>query len=158
VGLSGKVYGYEIDTDLARLATKNLKSRKNVNIRACSGTTDLPLSDVIYVNAGVTEPATVWLDALKNDGRLLFPLTSTHDTGGMLLVHRSDESTYSAKFISSVGFIPCVGLRDEKSAFELADTFKQGGALEVKSLHRDQRPDDSCWFEWEDCWLSTHSV
>lgn len=69
-----------------------------------------------------------------------------------------DTLSYSAKFISSASFIPCVGARDEKTAFELADTFNQGGAREVKSLRRDNSSDDTCWFKWKDCWLSIKSV
>lgn len=159
-GPSGTIFAYEIDDELASLASDNLKDRDNIQVQSCSGTWgDLPLCDVIYVNAGATEPSSSWLNALNiKGGRLLFPLTSTLGSGGMLLIQRIDEFSHSAKFISSVSFIPCIGARDEKAAFELADTFKQGDALKVKSLHRDKSPDDSCWFQWEDCWLSTNPV
>jgi protein-L-isoaspartate O-methyltransferase len=33
-------------------------------------------ADVIYVNAGATRPADVWLDRLKEGGRLILPLTA----------------------------------------------------------------------------------
>lgn len=76
----------------------------------------------------------------------------------MLLVQRVDEFLYSAKFVSSASFIPCIGARHEKTAFEFADKFKEGNALEVKSLHRGKSPDDTCWFKWENCWLSTNPI
>lgn len=76
----------------------------------------------------------------------------------MLLVQRVDEFLYSAKFVCSASFIPCIGARHEKTAFELADKFKEGNALEVKSLHRGKSPDDTCWFKWENCWLSTNPI
>jgi len=159
VGSDGKVYGYEIDDELAQLASENLKDRKNVEIRSRSGVlSDLPKCDAIYVNAGVTEPVSVWLDALNLKGRLLFPLTSDQGAGGMLLIQRIDVNLYSAEFIYQVSFIPCIGARDEETAIRLADRFKQGGVREVKSLHRDNSPDESCWFNWEQCWLSTNSV
>lgn len=155
-GPTGKIFAYEIDDELAQLATENLKEKIMVQVQNCSGTIgDLPDCDVIYVNAGATEPTDTWLDALTIGGRLLFPLTSTLGSGGMLLINRIDESSYSAQFISAANFIPCIGARDEKAAFELADTYKEGRAREVKSLHRDKPPDDTCWFKWDHCWLST---
>lgn len=159
VGLSGKVYGYEIDDELAQLASRNLNGRKNVEIQNRSGVLDgLPLCDVVYVNAGATGPASVWLDSLKENGRLLFPLTSSTGSGGMLLIQRVEDDSYSAKLLGSVNFIPCIGIRNEKTAVQLADAFKQSDAREVKSLRRDSSPDDTCWFRWSDCWLSTKSV
>ncbi len=158
-GPSGTIFAYEIDDELALLASDNLNGRDNIRVQNCSGTWgDLPVCDVIYVNAGATEPISSWLNALNKEGRLLFPLTSTLGSGGMLLIQRIDESLHSAKFILPVDFIPCIGARDEKVAFELVDTFEGGDALEVKSLHRDKSPDDSCWFQWEDCWLSTNPI
>jgi len=158
-GSKGRVCGYEIDKGLAQRATQNLKDKKHVEIHSSSGAQgDLPSSDVIYISAGVTEPESIWLNTLKDGGRLLFPLTSSQGTGGMLLIQRIKEHSYSANFIATAGFIPCVGARDEKTAIELADAFYKGGAREVKSLHRDKSPDDTCWFKWADCWLSTKSV
>jgi len=159
VGSSGMVYGYEIDEELALLASENLRDRNNVEIRNSSGVlSELPRCDVIYVNAGVTEPVSVWLDALKEKGNLLFPLTSSRGTGGMLFIQRIAIDSYSAKFISSVGFIDCVGAREDKTAIELNDKFKQGNAREVRSFQRYSSPDESCWFKWEKYWLSTNSV
>ena len=158
-GSSGSIFAYEIDDELAQRASENLEDRENVQVQNCSGTIGkLPVCDVIYVNAGATGPTSSWLDALKKEGRLLFPLTSTLGSGGMLLLQRVDETLYSGKFISVANFIPCTGARDEKTAFELADKFKEGDALEVKSLHRGKSPDDTCWFKWEDCWLSINPI
>ena len=158
-GPSGTIFAYEIDDELALLASDNLKDRGNIRVQSCSGTWGaLPLCDVIYVNAGATEPTSSWLNALNKGGRLLFPLTSTLGSGSMLLIQRIDEFSYSAKFITPVNFIPCIGARDERASFELADTFKEGNAFKVKSLHRDKSPDDSCWFKWKDCWLSTNPI
>lgn len=158
-GPSGKVYGFEIDEELAELASQNLKDKKHVEIQNSSGVSgDLPSSDIVYVSAGVTEPASTWLDALKKSGRLLFPLTSSQGGGGMLLIQRIKEHFYSAKFITPARFIPCVGARDEETAIELDSIFMSGSARKVRSLHRDKSPDDTCWFKWKDCWLSTKSV
>ncbi len=37
------------------------------------------LADVIYVNAGATRPADIWLDRLNDGGRLVLPLTTDLD-------------------------------------------------------------------------------
>ena len=38
-------------------------------------------ADVIYVNAGTTRPADLWLDRLKEGGRLILPMTTSQDVG-----------------------------------------------------------------------------
>jgi len=76
VGESGVVDAYEIEPTLAQRATDNLAKFSNVTVHARSGAeATLPACDVLYVNAGATEPLAVWLDALRPKGRLLFPMT-----------------------------------------------------------------------------------
>jgi protein-L-isoaspartate O-methyltransferase len=77
----------EIDKDLARAARQNLRSHVNVIVNCRSGAKPpLPSSDIIYVNAGSTAPLRVWLDALRPEGRLVFPLTPGSGRGAMLRV------------------------------------------------------------------------
>lgn len=159
VGRSGCVFAYEINDELAERAVRNLAKRNNVEVQDCSGTVGrLPQCDAIYVNAGVTGPAESWFDALRPAGRLILPLTSTLGTGGMLLLQRVDDLRYTARFTGVVGFIPCIGARDEITAFKLADSFSGGGAGEVKSLHRGGEPDQTCWFSGDGWWLSTRAI
>src|SRR5277367_3727540 len=76
VGEAGSVDAYEIDLGLAQRATANLGPFPQVRLHARSGTVPpIPPCDVIYVNAGATEPLAIWLDALQLQGRLMFPLT-----------------------------------------------------------------------------------
>jgi protein-L-isoaspartate(D-aspartate) O-methyltransferase len=158
-GLSGTVYAYEINDELCKRAAENLAVRSNIRVQGCSGTVGtLPDCDVIYVNAGVTGPPAAWLDALGSHGRVIFPLTSTLGTGQMLLLERFDEVCFSARLTGAVGFIPCIGARDEVAAFKLADAFAEGGARDVKSLHRGNSPDETCWFDGDSWWLSTSPV
>ena len=85
-GVSGAVFAFELEADLA---TANLADLPNVTVYARSGVSaPLPACDVVYVSAGATEPMAVWLDALRPGGRLLFPLTPSKGSGGMLLVTR----------------------------------------------------------------------
>ena len=86
---SGHVTGVEVVAELAELAKRNLAHLPTVEIACRSGATaPLPMSDVIYVNAGATEPLRAWLDALMPGGRLIFPLTPGWDYGGMLIGHK----------------------------------------------------------------------
>ncbi len=159
VGPSGNVFAYEIDDELAQFASENLKDKRNVHIHQCSGAIgSLPNCDAIYVNAGATKPESSWLEAIDESGRILFPVTSTLDSGGMLLLQQVSEALYFAKFVPPAGFIPCVGARDEKTAFKLADTFQSKNARQVKSFHRGNPSGNTCWFGWDDCWLSTDSI
>jgi protein-L-isoaspartate(D-aspartate) O-methyltransferase len=77
-GKSGTVLAYEIEQDLAQRAATNLSSWTNVSVIHQSGSDGtLPVSDVVYVSAGATHVLDTWLDALRPNGRLLFPLTPT---------------------------------------------------------------------------------
>src|SRR5262245_46352220 len=162
VGPNGVVIAYEIEEDLARLASENLSDRANVKVLHRSGAEGpLPESDILYVNAGATAPLNIWLDALRPGGRLLFPLIggrgSTNDVGGKLLVTRGANG-YPAKFISGVSFIPCIGASDERSMERLWHAFQRGEARSVQSLRRGTAPDQSCWVSGEGWWLSRHAA
>jgi protein-L-isoaspartate(D-aspartate) O-methyltransferase len=160
-GESGAVVAYEIEHDLAKRATENLSDLPNVTVQERSGSeTPLPTCDVIYVNAGATAPLKVWLDALRENGRLLFPLTPADGpgrmpgAGGMLLVTRAGAERFDARFVCPAMFVPCFGARDEETARKLSAAFKRGELQSVKSLKRDSQPDDSCWFAGDGWWLS----
>lgn len=161
VGPTGQVFAYEIDAEIAGRATANLASIPNVSINARSGAeAPLPACDLCYVNAGATMPLDIWLDALWPGGRLLFPLTpdgpnGTPGAGGMLLVTRKGTDVFDARFVMPVMFIPCAGARDEESAEALANAFQRGDMNNVRSLHRNSFPDETCWFAGKGWWLST---
>ncbi|HKV93717.1 MAG TPA: rRNA adenine N-6-methyltransferase family protein [Candidatus Angelobacter sp.] len=157
----GKVFAYEIEPALAEQAKANLADMPNVTIRAESASAGtLPDCDLIYVNAGATEPLKVWLDALRPNGKLLFPLTpdgpgGTPGAGAMLLITRKPDNKYDARFTLPVMFIPCAGARDEETAKKLAEAFKRGDMKNVRSLRRNSSPDESCWCAGNGWWLST---
>lgn len=155
IGDSGQVHGFEIDAELAARATENLREYRAVTIHRRSGASGKILdSDVIYVNAGATDPLDIWLDALRAGGRLLFPLTATEGAGGMLLVTKSGEDRFDARFVIPAMFIPCTGARDEEVGNRLTDAFKRGDSRQVRSLRRRTQPDSSCWCYGDNWWLS----
>lgn len=164
-GANGRVFGYEIDAELAERAVRCLAETTNVIIYPASGSEgSLPSCDVIYVNAGATGPMEQWLNALRTGGRLLFPLTPAEIGGrpapGMMLMITkvADTATFSARFVCPAAFTPCVGARVPETAANLAAAFSRGDARNVRSLRVGTPPDATCWVEGRGWWLSTEAV
>ncbi len=160
VGETGTIDAYEIHPELAARAQSNLAEFPHVTVHARSGAEPpLPPCDVLYVNAGASEPLAVWLDALKPNGRLLFPLAPGSGVGGMLLITRQQNGAFAARFLSQAQFVPCIGAQNEAEAAKLAEAFRNGKWPQVKSLHRNDAPADtpdaSCWYAGHNWWLST---
>ncbi|MGH8280273.1 MAG: protein-L-isoaspartate O-methyltransferase family protein [Gammaproteobacteria bacterium] len=152
---SGRLYGFEIDQELAERARENLRAYRTVTIFPRSGASgEMPQSDVIYVNAGATGPLDLWLDALRAGGRLLFPLTGAAGAGGMLLITQDEGDRFAARFVAPAMFIPCVGARDDTVAARLTEAFKRGDFRGVRSLCRNTSPDETCWCHGAHWWLS----
>jgi protein-L-isoaspartate(D-aspartate) O-methyltransferase len=157
VGESGLVDAYEIEPELAQRASDNLAPLPQARVHYRSGAVaPLPACDAIYVNAGATEPAAAWLDALKPQGRLLFPLTPPSGTGAMLLITRREGQPFAARFLMQVAFVPCTGAREEATANKLTKAFRNRNWTRVKTLHRNNLVDRSCWCSGEGWWLSTN--
>lgn len=156
VGDAGIVHAFEVEPDLARRATANLAGFPSVSVQARSGAEgSLPPCDVLYVNAGATEPLAVWLDALRPNGRLLFPLTPAVGVGAMLLITKQKDERFAAHFVVEAQFVPCMGARTAKMEEKLNIAFRNTGWGKVKSLHRNNATDESCWLAGEGWWLST---
>jgi protein-L-isoaspartate(D-aspartate) O-methyltransferase len=152
---SGLVFAYELQDKLASKAADNLADLENIRVSRRSGSVGpLPDCDVIYVNAGATDPMDVWLDALRIGGRLLFPLTPKKGLGGMLLVTRRGTDCFDARFVSRAMFIPCIGARDDETAQSLSASFERDDLWQVLSLRRNATLDTSCWVSGRGWWLS----
>lgn len=159
VGENGRVHAFEIEPALAMRARENTRHNPIIEIHARSGVAArLPRADVIYVNAGSTQPNTDWLDALKPGGRLIFPLQAPGRFGAMLRIHEvGGDKTWRARFIGRAGFISCQGAQDMAIADQLNAAFIRGGWEKVRSL-RTGTPDQTCWFSGTDWWLSTQKI
>jgi len=155
--LAGSVEAYEIEPALAAAAAHNLAPWPRVTVHPESATDrTLPPADAIYVSAGASHPDPHWLDALRDGGRLLFPLTGDEGWGGMLLVERQ-ATAFAAGFVSQCGFIACEGLRDPVTARRLTNAFKEGGQEHVRSLTRTPPPGPTIWFAGDGWYLSTEA-
>src|SRR5277367_4575183 len=146
VGEAGSIDAFEIHPELAQRAHENLAEFPQVTVYARSGAeAPLPSCDLLYVNAGASEPLPVWLDALNPNGRLLFPLAPGAGVGGMLLVIRQQDGSFAARFLCQAQFVPCVGAQEESASAKLAEAFRNANWSKVQSLHRNDNPDQSCW-------------
>jgi protein-L-isoaspartate(D-aspartate) O-methyltransferase len=157
VGGAGRIHAYEIDQDLAARARENLKTMLQADVQTRSGISDgLPKADAIYVCAGITQPAWAWLDALRPDGRLIFPLQAERALGGMLMITRAkDGAIWPARFVSRAAFISCSGPQDAEGGRRLNAAFAHGGFESVRSFRLDEPIDATCWFAGDGWWLSS---
>ena len=154
VGAQGKVTAIEYEPALAERAAANLAAYPQVRaFQGDGGATVLEPADVILVNAGAARPADVWLDALKDGGRLIVPLAVGYNgphglagtRGGIFLIERRGEA-FDATWRSPTAIYPCIGVHDAESAASLAEALKRGDAHKVRRLYRtSDLPADACW-------------
>ena len=157
VGPQGRVHAYEIDPGLAARAAENVASLPWVTVHGQSGVAGiLPKADAVYVNAGVSQPSSAWLDAVRCGGRLLFPLHGEGEYGGMLMIRKPAHGlVWPAEFVTKAAFIPCVGGQNPETGRRLSAAFRAGGSDAVRSFRLDDAIDDTCWFAGDGWWLST---
>jgi protein-L-isoaspartate(D-aspartate) O-methyltransferase len=151
----GKVTAFEIDGNLAKQAMRNLEPFEGVDVIGGDATKKrLPLSDVIYVNAGVAAPPADWLRALKPGGRMIFPWRPSDEVALTLLV-RAENGGFSVIPLRPAWFIPCVGASREVTASRVPASFAE--ARTIRSLWRiaDRAPDQSAIAIYPDVWFST---
>jgi len=167
VGESGRVTAIEFDGGLAVRLSLNFARQPNVRALQGDGTQiEFDPADVIYVNAGATRPADIWLDRLKNGGRLILPLTSDKGFGenpenipiqrrGAVIRIERRGNEFLAKWISAVAIFPCEGARDAECERALAAALDKGGWERVTRLYRrGDVPDEQCWLKGPDWCLA----
>ncbi len=155
VGPQGEVLAFEADAALARRASSILAACPNVDVRAASATEgSIPPCDVVYVSAGITDPPSAWLDALRMGGRLVFPLTADSGNGLMLKVTRTGPDRYAARALLHAGFVACVGARNAATSSSLAAALRRDSIERIRSLRRNTAPDATAWCCGHGWWLS----
>jgi protein-L-isoaspartate(D-aspartate) O-methyltransferase len=145
-GPQGRVTAIEFQPELAEWLQQNLAHYGNVRTACADGTIfDAGSADAIYVNAGVTEPAPLWLERLAEGGRLLFMLTARDNWGRALLITRKPNG-FVARLLGRCGFIHCVSARSPEMEAALGDAFIRSDHESVQSLRRDpHQREESCW-------------
>jgi protein-L-isoaspartate(D-aspartate) O-methyltransferase len=164
-GSTGRVTGIEVDPGLAARCRANLPEAEIVT--GDGGRSAFAPADVILVNAGAARPADLWLDRLKDGGRLVLPLTtdkgftppgavmeSTKPQGAVFVVTRQGCDFHAGR-ISATRIFPCAGLRDPGDERRLAAAFAGGDGSSVTRLHRrNAEPGEACWLAG-DGWCMT---
>jgi protein-L-isoaspartate(D-aspartate) O-methyltransferase len=160
LGETGRITAIEFDGELARRAAKNLSPLPNASVIEGAGSAvAFDQADIIYVNAGASRPADIWLDRLRDGGRLVLPLTTDSNfarpsqsqpdpaglSGAVFLITRRG-SAFDARLLAPVIIFPCEGMRDAASEQALAAAFKRPGIESVKKLRlTGDVPDKDCW-------------
>jgi protein-L-isoaspartate(D-aspartate) O-methyltransferase len=162
VGSEGMVTAMDVDAGLAGRARQNLRTLPWVEVREADGTSDLPGGmDAVFINAGVTHPLPIWLDALRDGGRMIVPVTFTVDKmptnigkGGVFLITRKQDA-FDARFLSMVAIYSALGVRDADLNERLPEAFSGMTFLKVRHLRRDiHEPGPACWLHCRDVCLT----
>ncbi len=163
VGEQGYVTAIEVDADLAARARENLAAWPNVDLHAGDGGEfDPGPVDAIFINAGVTHPRTLWLDRLRDGGRMLLPLT--FDVGGgigkgvMMLLKREGER-FSARLVSLAMIYSSTSGRDAETNAALGKQIGSPKVFSVESLRRDEHEaEETCWLHRKDFCFSQRAL
>ena len=162
VSRQGHVIAYEIDPDLAKRASHNLRHYGNVEVICGDATTaeGLPDLDSLTACAGVTNVPVRWLDSLKAGGQLVLPYTG-RDQWGFLLHLTKGKAGHAAKSLGPLGAYPCVGARSEKEAKAITRAMKaaDGGVPNIAHYHVGHPPRGAgdIWVEGDSYWISKGS-
>jgi protein-L-isoaspartate(D-aspartate) O-methyltransferase len=146
-GTQGEVIAIEIDEGLAARARAALEPWQQVKVIYGNGARGpFETADVIVASAGATHPLASWLAAVKPNGKLLFPLTSTRGPGTMAHLMRVSSEWFHAALVSSAFFVDFEGARDAAVSDELAAALQRDQGAGVRSLRCDRHEKDStCW-------------
>jgi protein-L-isoaspartate(D-aspartate) O-methyltransferase len=154
VGPDGRVVALEIDERLAECAATNLAAIPWVEVRCADGSAPLHASfDAILVNAGVTHPLDVWLDAIRPSGRIVLPLTFTMPPMGnigkgllLLLTATPNRDVFDVRVLTFVAIFSAAGVRDAAINGEIGKALASQPFPRLAKLRRDAHPRrDSCW-------------
>lgn len=149
VGSSGEVIAAEVHPQLGPRAQQNLANRTNVTVHAVDGTQFDPGDcDAMLINAGMTHPLPLWLNRLREGGRLLVPVTvpmAPNLGKGIMLKITREGNGYSAQYVSFVAIYSATSARDPQLEPAMGKALATGAFMKIKSVRRDQHsPDETC--------------
>lgn len=151
VGPTGSVVAIDAQPELAARAQESLASYPNVTVHAADGATFNPdACDAMLITAGVTHPHALWLERLREGGRLVLPLTIAVSPkigqGVMLRLIRQPEG-FAANLVTFVAIFNGINLRDAELEAplraELPKAMGSGALAKLRSLRRDAHERDA---------------
>jgi protein-L-isoaspartate(D-aspartate) O-methyltransferase len=167
VGTSGRVIASEVDPELAARAQTNLAAWPNVRVYSGDGASlDPGDCDAILINAGVTHPHRMWLERLRQGGRLVLPLTVAMGMGmganlgkGVMAKIAREPSGFSAQVVTFAAIYSCTSLRDPQLEKALGKALSTMALLKMKSARLDSHDLlDTCLLHGSDFCLSAAEV
>ena len=163
VGAQGSVLGCEVRNELALRACENLQDYPNVTVHAGDGAVfDPGECDAMLINAGVTLPSPLWLERLREGGRLVVPLTmatgGTLGTGIMAKIVRRGNG-FSAEIVTWLAIYSCTGLRDAELEPLIKKTITTGAIMKLQSVRVDEHEQcDACLLHGKGVCLSSTAL
>jgi protein-L-isoaspartate(D-aspartate) O-methyltransferase len=150
----GTVHAFEIDAELAGSARRNLEPFEGIAITCGDASKlSLPVSDIVYVNAGVTAPPGSWLQSLPVGGRIVFPWQPTSHAGLAMILHR-EKHGFRARPFMPVLFIPCFGASQNDDCTKVP-TMREAWSVRSVWLTEEREPDDTAVAIYRDLWFSS---
>jgi protein-L-isoaspartate(D-aspartate) O-methyltransferase len=160
VSPGGSVVASEVLPELAARAQKNLSSYGNVTVHAGDGGVfDPGPCDAMLINAGVTHPHPLWLERLRDGGRLLLPLTMAISPAigqGIMVRIVRQRGGFSARMVTPLGLYSCTSMRDPQLEAVIAKAFASRALFKVRSVRRDaHEPAETCLLHRGDVCISS---
>lgn len=153
----GSVTAFEIDRDLFELARMNLAPFESVDVVHADATRRrLPSSDLVYVNAAVVAPPVSWLEALKPNGRIIFPW-HLGKSGSLAVIVRRETIAFSVRPLMPSWFIPCVGASDDVESRKVP-SLQEAYAAKSLWLATTREPDQTAVAIYRDIWVSNAPI
>jgi protein-L-isoaspartate(D-aspartate) O-methyltransferase len=151
VGPGGSVAGSEVHTELAARAAANLSGYPNVTVHSGDGAEfDPGPCDAMLINAGVTHPHPLWLERLREGGRLVLPITMAIPQApslgkGIMAKITCLGGAYLAEIVSPLAIYSCSSVRDPQLEPILMKALGSGSLFKMKSVRTDpHEPSETC--------------
>jgi protein-L-isoaspartate(D-aspartate) O-methyltransferase len=104
--------------------------------------------DAMLINAGVTHPHPLWLERLREGGRLVLPITlATSETLGAGLMTKivRHVNGFSARGVTPVGIYSCKSVRDPELEPLVRTALTTQALFKIQSLRLEpHEKDDKC--------------
>ncbi len=151
VGPGGSVAGSEVHAELAGRAKANLSGYPNVTVHSGDGAQfDPGPCDAMLINAGVAHPHPLWLERLREGGRLVLPITMAIPRApslgkGIMAKITHLGGAYSAEIVSPIAIYSCSSVRGPQLEPALIKALSSGSLFKLKSVRTDpHEPSEAC--------------